>query len=478
LDRKKIRIVLINPPYFYFPYNKKLYSNYRVPPLGIAYLAGAIRKAFPEKVEIIVRDDLNKGNAIISDYKQKIIAMDPDIVGFSVNTGTVHWVKTVAAAIREQSPKIQLIMGGVHATLLPEDLFETADAIFTGDAEFSIVEYIEKIIFNGGSQPIAGVYFKDHSNQEFLFGGVRESIEDLDLIPPPAFDLFDLRSYYHLYPYPGTKGLASLISSRGCPYACKFCSNEALTNSRMRVHSIGRVLEDINNVVETGTNLVFFHDDTFTYNKQRAIKILRAIKNRFKNTKIICHTRADHIDEELAYEMAQNNCVEVQIGVESGVELILKEYDKRLNLEKINNAFFLLRKYKINTWATFIFGAPSETLETAAQTIKFAKKINPTYASFIVLLPLPKTFFFDLYDKKGWLITKDWRHYSWHGNPIIQTDNLSPNDLIRLRRKAFSSFYIRPNKLIQLFIHTLMALSFKEIKRDFYAFLSFFKKIN
>ena len=453
-----------------------MFSNYQVPPLGIAYIAGSIREAFQENVDIIVLDDLNKGNITISDYVQEIISKKPDIIGFSVNTGTVHWVKTVSVAIKKQSPSIKILVGGVHATLLPEDFFDSADAVFIGDAEFSVVEYIEKIVINKSSKPLAGVYIKKGPDKQFLFGGERKPVENLDMISSPAFDLFDLSSYFHLYPYSGTTGLASLISSRGCPYACHFCSNEALTNCRMRVHSVERVMADIGNIVNAGINLIFFHDDTFTFNKKRTITILRTIRARFKNIKIICHTRADHIDEELAYEMAKNNCVEVQIGVESGVESVLTEYDKKLSLEAIEKAFALLHKYKINTWATFIFGAPSETFETVAQTIKFAKKINPTYASFIVLLPLPKTAFFELYEKNGWLLTKDWQYYSWHGDPIIKTDHLTPDDLIKLRKKALFSFYIRPRKLVQIFLHTINAKSFKEILRNFYAFLSFFKK--
>jgi anaerobic magnesium-protoporphyrin IX monomethyl ester cyclase len=173
--------------------------------------------------------------------------------------------------------------------------------------------------------------------------------------------------------------------------------------------------------------------------------------------------------------MKRAGCVEIQIGIESGNDKILaslaKCRDKNLIAEKIR----LVRKYGINTWGTFIIGHMGETPSSIADTIAFAKKADPTYSSFIILLPFPGTRAYEQFKAKGYLKTTNWDDYTWHGDPVFELPELSKQDLIRYRALAQKSFYLRPAKLVRLAIQTILSGSLREMLRNFYAWMSVIK---
>jgi len=191
------------------------------------------------------------------------------------------------------------------------------------------------------------------------------------------------------------------------------------------------------------------------------------IHNNHPNLKWVCHTRADMINECVVEAMAASHCVEVQIGVESGSQEILTRMGKSLELESIRRAFALLNKEKIRSWATFVIGNDGETLETVRQSVQFAIEINPSYASFIIVLPFPGNRIYEIYKQKGYIKAKSWSEYSWHSSPVFETDQLKRENMEKMRRLAWFKFYIRPAKLISIFLDVIRARSLREVWRSF-----------
>ncbi len=463
-----LRITLVNPPFKYFPGMKILINSYTRPPLGIAYLASYLQISFPEKIKLKLIDCEAEKFCNYNQVIKAILKNHPHIVGFSVVTGTFKVVSELSRVLKKIDPNIRIIAGGPHITALPEEYIPGVDVKIFGEGEITLFEYITEIFLGGSTADIKGcIQFKD--KKIVSHGGPRPLIKNLDLIPIPVRELLPTRSYFHSYPYPKVRNFTTMLTSRGCPYNCNFCGNEKIWGKKVRFHSLERIFEEIDLIIYQGINLIFFDDDTFTVNKSRVSKICKHIRRFHPHLRWICHARADTIDLEILTEMKKSGCVEIQVGVESGDPYVLEKTDKSLSIEEIRKAFALLNKVKLNTWATFILGNSGETPTTIRKSIKLAKEINPTYCSFIVLLPFPGTRIFEKYKKRGYITTFDWNRYSWHGRPIISTKALTDKDLIAWRKRANLEFYLRPPKLLETSFNMIQAFSFREIMRNFLA---------
>jgi radical SAM superfamily enzyme YgiQ (UPF0313 family) len=174
--------------------------------------------------------------------------------------------------------------------------------------------------------------------------------------------------------------------------------------------------------------------------------------------------------------MKKSGCVEMQIGVESGDQQILDNVNKNLDLGAVEKTFAAIRDVGINSWATFILGNDSEDEDSIEKSIKFARKINPTYCSFIILLPFPGSKIYERYKRKGFIKTDDWDRYSWHCAPIISLDTIDSDGLMKMRRRAYMEFYLRPTKLLEITANTLRAMSMREILRNVHAWYSIVKQ--
>ena len=464
-------VVLVNPPFRYFPEVKHSSDSYTRPPLGIAYLASYLKAYHPEEVNVRLIDSEAQNYTDWDKLVGDILQMEPDIVGFSTVTGTVSAVSRIAKKIKQSRPAITTIAGGPHVTALPDTPIDGIDVNIFGEGEESLLEYLQEVLLGGSKKDIRGcIRFE---NGEIASRGERRPfIEDLDSVPIPARQLLPQASYFHSYPYPDVHNFTTMFTARGCPFNCNFCGNETLWERKVRFHSMERVFEEIDHIVAGGTNLIFFDDDTFNVSDRRVFEICAYVRRVHPSLRWICHIRADRVKAETLKEMKRSGCIEVQVGVESGDESVLASTDKAVTLLQLREAFLLLNEVKINSWGTLILGNMGETPQTIRKSIDFAKQINPTYATFIILLPFPGTPIFDAYKEKGYIRTYDWEDYSWHGEPVIDLPGLSASDLVALRKKAFLEFYMRPSKLYQIGLNTIQSLSIREISRNFKAWFS------
>ncbi len=466
-----LRLALINPPFRYFPGMKKGGSAYARPPLGIAYLAGYARKYFPEPLDIRLFDFITRPGSSYEEMVRVILDHEPDLVGFTAVTGTIRDVERMCSAIHAARPGVVTIAGGPHITALPTEPHPGIDANLEGECEQTFVDLLQALASGGVASAIPGVHVREGDG--WLSGPKPALLKDLDVVPFPARDLLRDLTYFHSYPHQNPGAFTTFFTSRGCPFDCNFCGNEIVWDTRVRYHSLPRVYAEIDHVVEDhGVGLLFFDDDTFTAKKARAREICGYVRDRHPQLRWVCHTRADTLSRDLVFEMQASGCVEMQIGVESGDPAIMKLTEKRLSIQSVRDAFGWFKEAGIKGWATFIVGNIGETRSTVRTTIDFAKAIDPAYASFIILLPFPGTRAYTVLKSQGALLTEDWAHYSWHGRPVFETPALSRRDLIRLRRLAYLSFYLRPRKLLQVLLDTLKARSLRETFRNLQAWKS------
>jgi radical SAM superfamily enzyme YgiQ (UPF0313 family) len=397
-----------------------------------------------------------------------ILHTHPNVVGFSVATGTVKAVGEIAQALKAAVPGLRIAAGGPHIAALPEEAIPGVDANIFGEGEITFLEYLQKLDLGGTHSEIAGcVQFRDR--HIVSRGPQRDLISNVDDVPLPERGLLRRHAYFHSYPYPGVHDFTTLFTSRGCPYNCNFCGNEVIWGGRVRYHSLARTFAEIDQVVAEGYDLIFFDDDTFTVDKARVLRICEYISARHPRLQWICHLRADTVDREMLAAMKRAGCVEAQVGVEAGDPDVLRRTDKSMTIEQVRRTFAWLHEVRINSWATFILGNQGENPDTIRASLKLAKEIDPTYCSFIVLLPFPGTRIFEDYKNAGFITTFDWERYSWHGVPVISTDQLSTTDLIHWRKRAYLEFYLRPRKLLQTVRHVLRSGSSREIMRNFRA---------
>jgi len=464
------KILLVNPPFVYFPGNERSRYNYCRPPLGLCYLASYLRSNRPGEYGVEIIDTLIERKTP-GEWVELIAGKRPDIVGFSAVTPTSMETKRMAARLRELSPEVFLVAGGPHCTIRPGDMFPEFDAVVRGEGEQTLLELVDAVAGGGSLGEINGVSFTD--GEEVIDNQPRELVRPLDEIPPPARDLLKSDEYYHSFPYRHSGAFTTAFTCRGCPNNCYFCGNEALWNRKIRFHSIEYVELELDEMVNRqGVSLLFYDDDDFLASKQRAARICESIMKLAPGLKWICHACVSSIDDESIKMMKRAGCVEMQVGVESGNDEILSRISKCAGREEVTEKFRILRKNGMNSWATFIIGHEGETPLSARDTIDFAIELEPAYASFILLLPFPGSRAFDIFKKNGWLKTENWDDYTWHGDPVFEMPGLDADELVKLRGEAQKKFYLRPKKLLWLVAHTLLAGSLREMLRNFFAWLT------
>jgi anaerobic magnesium-protoporphyrin IX monomethyl ester cyclase len=227
------------------------------------------------------------------------------------------------------------------------------------------------------------------------YGERRQPIVDLDSIPFPARELFDNDSYKEYYSKHFGYTMTSMISSRGCPFNCDFCSRPVFGDT-FRSRSARNIVDEIESVVGLGYDTIWFADDCFTITKDRVMRICNEIIRRDLKVKWQCLSRVDTIDLEMAAKMKEAGCKRIYFGIEAGDDRILRIMKKDIDLEDAQKAVSSANAESIETGAFFIIGYPGDSNETILNTIKFATSLPLDYVSFTMPYPIPGT---GLYEK-------------------------------------------------------------------------------
>ncbi len=465
----RMKVLLLHPPYPKDDIFRK--SMKRVgavlPPLGLAYLASMLEKESHE-VKIIDGPAL----AAVEDYGFEELANDlrnfkPKVVGISAAYSQIEYVRNSLSLIKAIVPECITVLGGSLATSMPEILneFKNLDYGVYGEAEFTFAEILKKIESNKALENTEGLIWREGSEVKFLKPKIIMNIDD---IPMPARHLLRMEIYrpspanYRRLP------ATTIMTSRGCPYQCIFCS-KSVEGGVFRAHSAKRVVDEIESLVKDyRIKDIQIFDDTFTCIQKRTEEICKGIIERNLDIRWNCMTRADNIDLELLKLMKKAGCYEVGFGIESGSERILKFIDKGLTKEQIRKGVEEAKEAGLDIRGLFMIGFPTETKEEILETIEFAKELDVDVAQFMVATPLPGTKMWEIAKEKGVVNESDCASFTFYAPDKMpfSSDLLSGEELAELYRKSNKSFYLRPKFI---FKQLMKIRNFNDVKRNYEA---------
>jgi radical SAM superfamily enzyme YgiQ (UPF0313 family) len=440
------------------------------PPLGMLYVAGYARAHTSANIRIL---DMEADNIGLSDLDEVISKERPDVVGIQSITYTYIDTIQTARKIKEIDSAIQVVIGGVHATMYPLETVnnDCVDFVVNGEGELVFAGLINNINNREKLKHIKGLAFKDHG--KIVDNGRSEVIRDLDALPFPARDLTPINKYFSVLAK--RSPLTTMVSSKGCPNQCSFCDRPQLEN-RFRPRSPKSVVDEMEECIDMGISEFSLYDDTFTINKKRAIDICDEIIKRKLDIGWDARARVNTVDEELLKRMKKAGCDRLYIGVESGVPEILKIIKKNITLDQVKKAFKLTKKIKIESLAYIMIGLPTETREQILETIEFTKRLDADYVSFSIFTPMPCTEAYDNCLKRGIFKEDYWNKFAENPStdfkPRLYEENMTEEELNELLKYAYRSYYLNPKFLMKriLNIRTL-----EQLKTQFRAGLSMFK---
>ena len=432
------------------------------PPLGLLYLAAYAKAAHGDRFNIEVLDTQveHQGYAEIEQVFRK---RRPQVVGISCMTFLLIDALNVARVARKVLPEAHIVFGGTHPTIYPMEMAgrPETDSIVFGEGEVAFSELLEALAEKKSLAGIPGVAFRE--NGRVIVNPGRQFLTDLDALPFPDRELLPYKDYYNLLGT-GREIMTSLLTSRGCPFDCVFCTKKDGRTCRMR--SPENVVEEIEVCLEKGITDFNIVDDTFTINRKRALAIADMITRKGLRITMDIRARVDQVDREMLEKLAEAGCNRIRYGVESGSAEVLKTLRKGIELSSIKPAFELAKKAGMTTFAYFMVGSPGETKEDIKASIALAKDLDPDYVQFLVTTPFPATDLYDLGREKGILQGDFWRDFSLHPTPdfIAQwwTEHFTPEELDRWQKRAHTKFYYRPK---YIFRQIRRLKSFKEFKR-------------
>jgi len=439
--------------------------------MGLLFLAGMIR----EHSGIPTIHDAYARRMTLEQTIKEVLGTDPDVIGVTCMTPSYPGAKMFIQQIKKISPKIPVVLGGPHITALGEEVMEDITELDFGvlrEGEITIVELLEKISNNGDLSKVDGILYR--SGAGIVRTKERAFIDNLDVLPFPAWDLLPSLTEHYRMSIIGTKGsrATTLLTSRGCPGRCAFCDVGGV-GRRIRGFSAEYVLKMIEILInDYGINDFLVYDDNFLSLKSRAKQICEEIIRKRWNIHWSCEARVDMVDPETLTLMKKAGCWQIEYGIESGSQKMLDLMRKKITLEQVEKALRWTKEAGIETRGNFIFGFPGETKETLEETIRFALKIDLDYFQQTFMTPYPGSAVYSEIEKYG----------SFDRN-IEKMNNLTVNfipagltaeELKYYSSEAFRKFYFRPRII---FHHLGKLRTYEDIQRLFIAFTAFLKTI-
>ncbi|MGC8972208.1 MAG: B12-binding domain-containing radical SAM protein, partial [bacterium] len=422
--------------------------------LGVGYIAGALqREGYIVKVIDLNVDQIKISNIPYQDF---------DIVGISTDTTRYPIALSIARYAKAKGCKV--VIGGPHTTFLDRETLGTGfiDYVVRGEGEFIMLDLVRALEEKKDIREVKGIsYIKDG---EFIRNPNAELIRDLDSLPFPARNLLPMDKY--TAKLEGTYA-TSIVTSRGCPFNCSFCSASAFSGIEWRSRGVKNIIEELEILYKKyGYKAIAFFDDNFTLNPNRVVELCEEILRRGWKFKWWAFSRVEGIlnNPKMVELMAKAGNYMVFIGFESANQEVLDSFKKKLVVEKAKEAINILRKNKIKVMGSFILGAIEETKEMIQRTINYAKNLDPDIAQFSVLTPYPGTALFE--EVKSKIINKNWLKYDG-GYNVFRLEYLNPIEVRWLIAKAYISFYGRPKRLLKQGISSLwnMLIGYKLNKR-------------
>lgn len=431
------------------------------PPLGMLYVISYLEKNAPGH-EIFVKDCIAE-QISHSELKEIITEINPDVVGITSFTVSLIDVILAARTVRDISPQAHICLGGHHPIAFPLQAAQLKefDSIVVGEGEYAFTDLVKCIEKGEDFTNILGVYTSESIKPFMDAKAPRDRRFLQSVMVPPAYvdDLDDLpfpnRNHIRHTSYHSTVGvsgnLATIITTRGCPYLCTFCD---VPYKKYRQRDVDSVLDEVQQCLDMGYDEFHFYDDLFNVNPNKVIEFCDAIERRSMKFAWDFRGRVNAVTQESLIRAKKAGLRQISFGVETGTDEGLAYLKKGTNIEQVQNAFRWCRELGIRTVADYILGFPFEKSPAdVRKNIDFLIDLDPDFALFSVLQLLPNTGLYREAVEKGLTEEGRWEKFSLDPTRDFKvahwTEHMSVTELAALRREAYKRLYLRPSYILR-----------------------------
>jgi len=447
-------LVLINPPITMEErYGKFAALGSNTPNLGLCYLAASARsKEFTVKII-----DSPVQNLDIDQTVSLVKKLNPRFIGITAPTVSIIRASRLAKTIKDIGIKTPLIIGGAHVSALPLETMKEFPAFDVGvinEGELTILDILNTAGSPRDLEKISGLVVR--TGGAVFLTSPRKPIEDIDLLPYPAFDLLpDMVKYYRPASHSYLRlPSAALVSSRGCNGTCTFCARPFI-GEKYRGHSAEYTLGMIDLLVKQyGVRDILFYDDNFLLDKKRVTDICEGLLKKSYNISWSCLARNETISPDFCELIKRSGCWQIAFGIESGDQSILNNLKKRTTVEKNLRAIKLTNKAGIHSRGYFMIGCPGETVESMNKTMEFtvSSGLKDFHSTF--LTPMPGSELFETAENYG-TFDRDWNKLGFW-EPVFIPKGLTSDQIIATHKKMFRVFYLRPKIILRYAIFGIL----------------------
>ncbi len=463
---KPAQVLLIDPPWVIDAENN-FWKNIGscLPSLGLAYIASYLESR-GRAVEII---DCTAMHYTLKDLELLFSRRPaPDFIGLTATTPLIENALLIAVSCKKFFPGAKIVLGGVHPTVLPGEVLAhpAVDIVVRGEGEAAMADIVE------GKAPaeILGISYKEAGRA--VHNADRPLIEDLNVIPPPAYHLLPMDRYYPATGSYRNLPAMSLFATRGCPGRCTFCYRTFY--GRLRKRSAENIVSEVELLYRKyGIREIAFYDDAFTTFKDIVFEFCRLLDERGLKITWSCFTRVDLVSEELLLAMKKAGCHMILFGVESGDEKILKAIKKNIDLSKVKEVVAWARRIGIDTRASFMLGNQGETEESIKKTIDFAFELDPDMVHFNIATAYPGTELYNWAKANGYLTASSWSDHNM-SEINLRLPTISPERLKFYYARVHRDFYFRPKIILRRLLKIRTRHQVLEEIKGFFALLSVF----
>jgi anaerobic magnesium-protoporphyrin IX monomethyl ester cyclase len=423
------------------------------PPLGMLYLATMLKQ---EGFEVSLLDQAAKGFTIDETVKW-IKKEDPEVVGFSTLASSGRTAAITAGEVKKENPDAEIVFGNYYATFNADRVMQKypwVDIIVRSEGEITTLELAKCLKNKESLKNVSGLTFREKG--KIISTTDRPLIRDVDSLPFPDRELLDVDYHSEVAgAITAPEKFTTVLSSRGCPFMCRFCGCQRFARGVWRSRSAENTVEELRLLASVGYKQFFYVDDSFTVNPKRVITICKEMRKEKIDLDWVCEGRVDSCSYAMMREMVKAGCKIIYFGIESANQRILDYYNKRITPKQAENAVKTARKAGMNTIvSSFIVGAPTETVEEIENTLRFARKIPIDFPQFNILGVFPGMDIWDELKAKGELKEEEyWETGAWASQ--MSPDCLPPEVIRLLIEKHFNAFLMRPKFLISEALRTV-----------------------
>lgn len=448
-----MRVLLVNPAMNLEKLGRFAGLLEPMPCIGLAYIAGALEQHGCHVRVIDMFAEKLSGDEVV----EKAERFRPDLVGMTVLTPSAPVCARLSAMIRQRLPDAKIVWGGVHADVFGKELVSgpdaSADFVVHHDGELTVCELVDGLAAGENDfSAIDGLSWRTTDGQA-VTNKARALLQDLDTLPYPAWHLFPFHRY-GLLPFADfARPVLTMTGSRGCPYRCDYCSLINTGGKVYRRRDPLKLVDEYEFLVDRyGVKQIGFVDPIYPLVKKDLRPFCEEMIRRGLPDRCqwLSETRCDRLDRETCDLMYAAGCRRVLMGIESGVDLLLGNVNKKITTAKVREGVAHAAASGIQTVGLFMIGMPGETPEMTRETIDFAIDLDLDFAKFAITVPFPGSKLFEDRWQKT-LFRDDWENYTtFNPNPdglVYHPDGYDPALLIKMQSEALRRFYLRPRQI-------------------------------